>query len=117
MPRSSTVNSQQKKITEALKVLNEATEEQLSEIQDLIDKSLPKLKEKLFGKNDGPKGSCDSFKFQISEKFASAREAGEEKIKEMATKVDAQAHSNPWPFIGTIAFLSFILGLLVGHDD
>ena len=117
MPRSSTVNSQNKKIAEALKVLEEAAEEQPSETQDLIDKSFPKLKEKLFGKNKKLQGSGDTPKFQISERFANAREVGEEKIKEVATKVDGQAHSNPWPFIGTIAFLSFILGLLMGHDD
>ena len=117
MQKGSTVNSQQKKLVEALKLLEDAAEEQLGEIQEMIRTDFPELKQTLFSTNNCSRGHYNSIKSQISEKFGHAREVSEEKIKEMGTRVDAEIHSNPWPFIGSIALLSFILGILIGHDD
>ena len=117
MANSSEADSREKKIAEALKLLEEVVQEGLVDVQGAINRHYPRLKEKIFG-GDGPiKKPCETLKSQASEKFIHVREAGEEKIKEMATKVDSRIHTNPWPFIGTIALLTFLLGLFIGHDE
>jgi len=111
-------NLESKNIAEALKLLNEAAAEEATEIHDLIKKNYPELKENLFGKKERlKKKSYDTIKSKVSEKFVNARRVSEKPIKEMGTKVNDHVHGNPWPFIGTIALLSFILGLIAGRDD
>jgi ElaB/YqjD/DUF883 family membrane-anchored ribosome-binding protein len=103
------------KITDALKVLDEAAKEKKEEIQNIVSDKYNHIKDALFGAN--AKYSLDSVKEGAAKAAHQAREAGEEKVKEIATQVDQNVHSNPWPYIGGVAVGALLLGYILGRKD
>jgi ElaB/YqjD/DUF883 family membrane-anchored ribosome-binding protein len=92
-----------KRIEEALELLNELAKEKRDELKGMIAEKYGSLKTALggVGENLGD---------HVRETYAQ----GEEKLKEMVSKVDDTVHKNPWPFIGGTALGFLILGYLFG---
>jgi len=108
-------NTTTDKISEALKLLDEAAKNKKSEIQEMLANRYKNIKETISGFDS--KDSLDSVKRSASDIADRAKEIGEEKVKEIATQVDQNVHSNPWPYIGGAAFCSLLLGFIIGRKD
>ncbi len=103
------------KITDALELLNDAMKDKKEEVQKLISDKYHHVKE-AFNESDLRK-SIDNAKKSTAESTARVCEAGEEKVKELATSVDQNVHNNPWPYIGGTAIVALLLGLIIGRKD
>ena len=108
-------NTTTEKISEALKLLDEAAKSKKTEIQEMLADRYKNIKETISGFDS--KDSIDSAKKSASDVADRAKEIGEEKVKEIATQVDQNVHANPWPYIGGAAFCSLLLGFIMGRRD
>lgn len=91
-----------KRIDEALKLLNEVAKEKSEELQDMVSEKYGNLRSALGGIG---KRSRHEAKDMVAE--------GTEEVKELASKVNESVHKNPWPIIGGTALGFFILGMLL----
>jgi len=110
-----TSNTSKEKLAEALDLINKAAKEKKDEIGELISEKYHDLKESLLGSE--VKHSFDSAKRSAAEAAAKAKDIGEEKVKELATQVDKNVHSNPWPFLAGSALFSLMLGYILGKKN
>jgi ElaB/YqjD/DUF883 family membrane-anchored ribosome-binding protein len=92
-----------KKINEALDLLNELAKEKKAELQGMVSEKYSHLKSALGG-------ASERLQDQERETFAQ----GEEKVREFAFTIDEKVHKNPWPYLGGTALGFLILGLLLG---
>lgn len=81
------------KITEALKLLDEAAKEKKDELRDLISEKYENLKDAT----------------------GYARDFGIAKTKELASTVDESVRENPWYYIGGVAIGALLLGYILGR--
>ena len=93
-----------KKIDEALELLNEMAREKRSELKGMVSEKYGHLKAALGG-------TADKAQDQAREAFA----RGEEKLGEFTSKIDENVHKNPWPYLGGTALGFLILGTLLGR--
>ena len=109
------INTTTEKISDALKLLDEAAKNKKSEIQEMLANRYQNIKDTISGFDS--KESLDSAKQSASDVAGRAKELSEEKVKEIATQVDQNVHSNPWPYIGGAALCSLLLGYIMGRKD
>ena len=108
-------NVSSEKVVEALELLNEAAKEKKEEVRKMISTKYKDLKESIFGSDI--KHSLDTAKKNAVEAAARARNLGEEKVKVLATQMDQNVHSNPWPYIGGAAIVALLLGYILGKKN
>ena len=94
-----------KKINEALELLNEVAKEKLAELQNMVSDKYGNLKSALGG-------AAERAQHQARETF----DQGKEKVKDLASKVDENVHKNPWPYLGGTALGFLILGFSLGRS-
>ena len=93
-----------KKINEALELLNELAKDKKTELRGIVSEKYSHLKSALGGTAEKTQG-------QAHEVYAQ----GEEKVREFASKMDENVHKNPWPYLGGTALAFLILGILLGR--
>jgi ElaB/YqjD/DUF883 family membrane-anchored ribosome-binding protein len=93
-----------KKINEALDLLNELAKEKKTELLGMVSEKYSHLKSALGGASE---------RFQDYARETMAQ--GEETVKEFASSIDKDVHKNPWPYLGGTALGFLILGLLLGR--
>jgi ElaB/YqjD/DUF883 family membrane-anchored ribosome-binding protein len=93
-----------KKINEALDLLNELAKEKKAELQGMVSEKYSHLKSVLGGASEKLQG-------QARDSFAQ----DEETVKEFASTIDKSVRKNPWPYLGGTALGFLILGLLLGR--
>lgn len=103
------------RLTDALKVLEEAAKEKKEELKHLITDKYSVLKDAFFDAESSASERFDNVKVKSVEAVANAKEIGEEKAKEIAKNVDELVHKNPWPYIGGVAVGSLLLGYILGR--
>ena len=101
------------KIVEALELLNEAALEKKDDIIELVNHKYSNIKEAFMGSDF--RQSVERMKKNATHAALRAKEVSEEKVKEIATKVDQNVHDNPWPYIGAAALIGLILGISLGR--
>jgi len=104
------------KLSEALKLLEDAAKEKKNELQDMIKGKYTNLKDALIDKEEDIVHSLLSAKKQAMKAAAHASEVGTEKAKEIAAEVDQQVRENPWPYIGGVALGSLLIGYILGRS-
>ena len=104
-------NSSQK-FEEALQLLNEAAREKKEEIQNLIGDKYGHIKDALHEAAVKNRKQFARYRKLTEE----ALDEGGEKLKDIASDVDAQVHENPWPYIGGVALGALLLGFIMGSS-
>ena len=94
-----------KRIDEALKLLNDVAKEKKAELLDMVSKKYGNLKSALGG-------SAEKLQEQAQKTYAE----GKEKVKKLASSLDENVHKNPWPYIGGTALGFLMLGLFFGRS-
>jgi ElaB/YqjD/DUF883 family membrane-anchored ribosome-binding protein len=97
--------TQDMRIDEALKLLNEVARDKGAELQDLVSEKYGDLKSALGG-----------FAEKVEREAHAAYAQGTEKVRDFASRVDQDVHRNPWPFLGGAALGSLLLGFLLGRS-
>lgn len=99
------------KIHEALGLLNEAAREKQEEVYEMIGDKYEHLKELV---TDVAENGCD-LAASAQKKLVKGLHEEEKKIKEAAAELDKRVHRNPWPFLGSVAAASLVLGVILGR--
>jgi len=104
------------KLSEALKLLEDAAKEKTNELQNMIKGKYSHLKGALIDKEDDITHTLLTAKKQALKAAAQASEVGTEKAKKIASEVDQQVRENPWPYIGGVALGSLLIGYILGRS-
>ncbi len=101
------------KISEALKLLEEAASEKKEEIKNLVNQKYQGLKELMSEAGD----KIGEMKKKAIEAAIKAKDVTWEKSKVAATAVDENVHQNPWYYIGAAAIGGLLLGYILGKKN
>jgi len=99
------------KISEALKLLNEAAREKKSEFQHLLTDKYAHLKDAMLESEHAVAQTLAQAKKRALDVAAQAKEYGIEN----ARLVDENVHKNPWPYIGGAAAVGVLVGYILGR--
>lgn len=94
-----------KRINEALELLNAAARDKKTELQAVMEKKYTDLSSVV-------SAFANQMKIRATEKF----EAGKQKVVDIATGVDKSVHKNPWAYVGGAAAAGLVLGFLLGRS-
>ena len=103
------------KISEALKLLEEAAREKKDELRHLVAHKYTYLREALGDTGHHVAQTLTDAQKKALEALLHAKDVSAEKVKEVATCVDKDVHERPWAYIGGAALGAFVLGLVLGH--
>jgi ElaB/YqjD/DUF883 family membrane-anchored ribosome-binding protein len=93
-----------KRINEALDLLNELAKEKKAELQGMVSEKYSHLKSVL----EGASG-------RMGEEVRDTIAHGEETVREFASAIDESVHKNPWAYLGGTALGFLIIGHLLGR--
>ena len=103
------------KLSEALRLLEEAAKEKKDELRNLASDKYSHLKEALAETESTLGQSVAGAKRRAVEAAQRAKELGVQKAKEIASDVNESVHQNPWPYIGGVAAVSLLIGYILGR--
>jgi ElaB/YqjD/DUF883 family membrane-anchored ribosome-binding protein len=103
------------KIAEALKLLESAAREKRDQFKTLINDRYDNLKDVLLEGESNVKQQLETVRARTAENATHFREVGEDKVREVASQLDESVHDNPWPYIGGVAFVSLMMGYILGR--
>jgi len=93
-----------KRINEALELLNEVAKEKRAELQGMVSEKYSSLKAALGGVGE-------KLEHEARESYAH----GKEEVKELASRVEERVRQNPWPYLGGTALGFLLLGLFLAR--
>ncbi|MCB0416755.1 MAG: hypothetical protein KDD39_03840 [Bdellovibrionales bacterium] len=99
------------KLSEALKILEEAAADQKEEVRALVTDKFKNLRE-TFESVEPELKRVGNTVVAFANKMG---QAGSDEVKEVAKKVNTDAHNRPWPYIGVAALAGCIFGYLVAR--
>ena len=104
------------KISEALKLLEEAATQKKDELKSAMSDKYTHLRNAIVENERSLVKSLTSAKDHAVEAAIHAKDVGVEKAREIAGDVDKNVHRNPWPYIGGAAVVSLLLGYILGRN-
>ena len=104
------------KISEALKLLEEAAQQKKDELKSVMSDKYTHLKSVIVEAESSLGKSLSDAKKRAVEAAAHAKDVGVEKAREIAHDVDANVHQNPWAYIGGTAVVGLLLGYILGRN-
>ena len=105
------------KISEALKLLEEAAKMKKDELKTVMTDKYTNLKNFIVEAESNLAKSISVAGKQAIEAAAKAKDVSVEKAREIATDVDKSVHKNPWPYIGGTAVVTLLLGYILGRKS
>lgn len=93
-----------KKIDEALELLNKVAKDKKAEFLHMISNKYGNLKSALGG-------AAERMEHQARESYSQGRDTA----KDLASNLDESVHKNPWPYLGGTALGFLFLGLFLGR--
>lgn len=103
------------KISEALKLLEEAAKEKKDELRGLVSDKYEHLKKALIETEHSAAESLSAAQKLAAEAIIRAKDVSTKKVKEVATSVDNSVHENPWVYIAGTGVVSLLLGYVLGR--
>jgi ElaB/YqjD/DUF883 family membrane-anchored ribosome-binding protein len=103
------------KLSEALKLLEEAAKEKKDEIRNLLSDKYTHLKSAITDTEHSAIETLSAAQKRAVDALIHAKEVSEEKIKNAASAVDNHVHENPWPYVGGTAVVALLLGYILGR--
>jgi ElaB/YqjD/DUF883 family membrane-anchored ribosome-binding protein len=94
-----------KRINEALELLNEVARDKKVELQGIVSNKYGELRSAIGG-------VAGKLQHDVVETYHRSTE----KVKELASEVDESVHKNPWPYLGGTALGFLILGYFLGRS-
>ena len=94
-----------KRINEALELLNGAARDKKAELQAAMENKYTDLS-----------SVVSEFTNRMNNGASKRFEAGKQKVAEVANDIDKSVHKNPWPYIGGAAAAALISGFLLGRS-
>lgn len=104
------------KISEALKLLEEAATQKKDELKNAMSDKYTHLKNVIVETESSLVKSLSDARKHAVEAAAHAKDIGVDKAVEIAHDVDKNVHRNPWPYIGGTAVVSLLLGYILGRN-
>ncbi len=104
------------KISEALKLLEEAARDKKDELTNLMSNKYTCLKDVVSGAEHDIKESLAIAKKRATDALAKAADIGGVKAKEVAQDVNESVHANPWHYIGGVALAALLIGFILGRN-
>ncbi len=105
------------KITEALKLLDEAAMEKKDEIQHMLSDKFKNLKDAVVACETSTADKLAALKHKVADAAKKISEVSVEKTKAAAATVDESVHKNPWYYIGGAAIGGLLLGYILGKKS
>lgn len=109
---SDTTFNSNRKIDEALQLLNEAAKDKKEELRRLLGEKYTTIKEALTEvalNNKEVVGNVRRF-------TQDAIEEGQERFGKAVDEIDGEVRKNPWPYIGGAAAAALLLGFILGNS-
>ncbi len=103
------------KLTEALKLLEEAAREKQDDLRNLVSDKYKHLKSAIGDTEHTVIESLTAAGKRTLEGTLHAKDAGAEKLKQATATVDEHVHANPWPYVGGTALAALLLGYILGR--
>lgn len=104
------------KMSEALKLLEEAATQKKDELKSVISDKYAHLKSVIVETESSLVKSLAGARKHAVEAAAHAKDAGVEKAREIAGDVDKSVHQKPWPYIAGSAGVGLLLGYILGRN-
>jgi len=94
-----------KRINEALELLNAAARDKKAELQAVMENKYTDLS-----------SVVSAFAGQMKNRAAETFEAGKQKVVDVATDINKSVHKSPWAYIGGAAAAALVFGFLLGKS-
>jgi ElaB/YqjD/DUF883 family membrane-anchored ribosome-binding protein len=94
-----------KRVNEALELLEEMAKDKRTELQEMIDRKYLNLR-------SAARGTAG----RIQQDVVGAYHRGKDKVVGVAEDLDENVHKNPWPYIGGTALGCLLLGYFLGRS-
>ncbi len=94
-----------KRIHEALELLNAVARDNKAELQAVISNKYTDLSSML-----------SAFAGRMKDRAAERYDTGKQKVVAVATDIDKSVHDNPWTYIAGVAATALLTGLLLGRS-
>ena len=108
--------SNNEKIAEALRLLEDAAKGKKEELRTLVSNKYQNLKDALGQAEIGMADAVAAARKRTMEMAQQAKDLGFVKAKEIANDVDAQVHDNPWTYMGGVAVAALLIGYILGRN-
>ncbi len=109
-------NTSSEKISEALRLLEEAATQKKDELKSVMSDKYMHLKKAIVETEGGLVKSLSDAKKYAVETATHAKDVSIDKVKEVAGDVDEHVHRNPWAYIGGTAVVGLLLGYILGRN-
>ena len=104
------------KISEALKLLEEAAIQKKDELKNVMSDKYTHLRNVIVETESSLVKSLSDARKHAVEAATHAKDVGIENAREIASDVDKNVHRNPWPYIGGTAVVGLLLGFILGRN-
>jgi ElaB/YqjD/DUF883 family membrane-anchored ribosome-binding protein len=94
-----------KRINEALDLLNDVAKDKRHELSEMISTKYGNLKSML-----------ESYGREYSETYRTSKERIKEGVRDKAKEMDESVHENPWSYIAGVAMVAVLLGFIFGRS-
>ena len=108
--------SNNEKITEALRLLEDAAKGKKEELRTLVSNKYRNLKDALGEAELDMAAAVAAARKRTMEAAQQAKDLGLVKAKEFAADLDEQVHENPWPYISGVAVAALLVGYIMGRN-
>jgi len=94
-----------KRINEALELLNAAARDKKAELQAVMENKYTDLS-----------SVVSAFASQMKNRATETFEVGKQKVVDVATDINKSVHKSPWAYIGGAAAAALVFGFLLGKS-
>lgn len=105
------------KIEEALNLLAEAARDKKQDLLNLVGDKYSDLKDAFFDGRSRIGGAFSETAHRAADSARQYGQMGQERVRDMASRVDENVHASPWSYIGGIALGALILGYMLGRKS